>query len=203
MKNDCIFCDRAEFEDRIIYEDERHYLIATVGQILRTGGYVLLIPKVHTPCLGAMGDQDILFLSRLQDKIVSAITNEYGMSPIIFEHGIVGQSIKHAHIHIAAAYVPMTKRIKSNFRHCKIQSDQSLTTMAASYRKLKKPYLMWQDFGEVMPNVCWDPPAPPQYLRIVVAEALGTPERANWKNVDEIQDKESRDATVQRLKPYF
>jgi hypothetical protein len=41
------------------------------------------------------------------------------------------------------------------------------------------------------------------YLRIVAAEALGKPERANWRTMDAALDKKLYLETVSRLKPYF
>ena len=51
--------------------------------------------------------------------------------------------------------------------------------------------------------VCWNPPAPPQYLRLIVAELLGHPERGNWRNMDPELDKQLGQETVDRLKLYF
>jgi hypothetical protein len=66
-----------------------------------------------------------------------------------------------------------------------------------------KPYLM---VGEsyTYPQICINPQnVPLQYLRIVYAEALGRPERANWKNVDPIEDRERILNTVKRMNKYF
>ena len=69
----------------------------------------------------------------------------------------------------------------------------------------QKPYLYWRDAQTLFsqPTVCWDPPAPPQYLRTITAEALGRPERANWREMDPELDRKLGAETVRRLKPYF
>ena len=33
MPNNCVFCDRSKFEERLIHETENFYVIATLGQI--------------------------------------------------------------------------------------------------------------------------------------------------------------------------
>jgi len=53
---DCVFCDRAQFEDRLVGETKDFFVIATLGQIT-DGGYVLLVPKEHIACMGALADQ--------------------------------------------------------------------------------------------------------------------------------------------------
>ncbi len=78
----------------------------------------------------------------------------------------------------------------------------TLKNFGIVYSKLQKPYLLWNDFGLIF-EIIWDPPAPLQYLRIVVADALGRPERANWRNMDPELDKKLWSETVKRLKPYF
>jgi len=46
MGDNCPFCDKKQFEERLIAEVDGFYLIATLGQIT-DGGYVLLVPKEH------------------------------------------------------------------------------------------------------------------------------------------------------------
>ena len=64
----CVFCDKKNFTERVVYENESAYVIASLGQIT-DGGYLLLVPKIHASCMGAMaiGQQvellKLLFLS--------------------------------------------------------------------------------------------------------------------------------------------
>lgn len=197
----CPFCNKPNFADRIIYEDEHHYVIASVGQMLDTGGYVLVFPKTCVRCVAAMGDQDIFFLSRMEDKIIAAMTKAYGETPTRFEHGIVGQSVKHAHVHFIPKHISMTQRIKADFRQNKPKEIGDMAMIAHYYRKKRVPYLTWTDNSKLM--VCWNPPAPRQYLRIVGADELGVPERADWTKADKEIDHQLRQLTVQTLKPYF
>ena len=53
---DCVFCDRAQFEDRLVGETKDFFVIATLGQII-DGGYVLLVQKEHIASMGALADQ--------------------------------------------------------------------------------------------------------------------------------------------------
>ncbi len=214
MAENCVFCDRKQFEERLIAEWDGFYIIATLGQIT-DGGYVLLFPAEHTPCMGALTKEQNGVALRLTEQICHALTLEYGPKqttknawPItIFEHGIIGQTIKHAHLHFLPAVLDLRRRIRSDFSIAEIDRLQSAARLQELYeenpdKENPEPYLFWTNpDGEA--NVCWDPPAPPQYLRIIAAQELGRPERANWRTMDPELDKKLWSETVRRLKPYF
>lgn len=203
-ENDCVFCDKSKFEERLVGETKDFWVIATLGQIT-DGGYLLLVPKRHVECLGAMTSKEVKLLDKLEVKTCDALVAEYSVSPsdmIIFEHGIVGQTIKHAHLHIVPANAIIANRISDDFPKSDVSCILSFSDFRKNlYNKRREPYLLWNDLWGM--KVCWNPPAPPQYLRIVVAEALGRPERANWKEMDPELDKKLWQETVKRLKPYF
>jgi diadenosine tetraphosphate (Ap4A) HIT family hydrolase len=207
VENNCAFCDRTQFEERIIAETDEYYCIATLGQI--TGGYVLVAPKEHILCIGAFNQEQIDSFIRITQKVCPAVASEYqqgqgtiSRSLTLFEHGIVGQTVKHAHLHIVPAMVDMTHRIRADFPDTKIEEFEHTAYLREQYTKHPQPYLFW-----TTPNstamVCWNPPAPLQYLRIVAAELRGSPERANWRAMDPKLDRRLWSETVKRLKPYF
>lgn len=202
MKNDCIFCDRTKFEECIIAENKDCYIIATLGQITNSG-YVLIIPKHHVSCLGAMSEREIAKIDSLSRATSDYIEIEYGIKPIIFEHGIVGQTIQHAHLHLLPARVRLCNRIYQDFPNAQICFLDSIKLLRLNYDFTgRKKYLFWST-PENLLKVVVDPPAPPQYLRTVAAELLSHPERGNWRNMDPELDKRLWEETVSRLKPYF
>ena len=183
--------------------DSPHSPLATLGQIT-DGGYLLLIPKRHVECIGAMEELEIMVLTGLLYQTKAALIKEYRQAWALFEHGIIGQTIKHAHMHVlpTAIFADFTSRVQKDFPKCDISLLNSLDSLREFYQKVQKPYLLLEHFGEKH-KIFWDSSAPPQYLRIVVAEALGRPERANWRNMDPELDKKLWSETVTRLKPYF
>lgn len=204
----CIFCDRSQFEERLVGETDKFWFIATLGQIT-DGGYVLIVPKRHILCIGAMREAEIEDILRVATKAKWAIAAEYGMMPVVFEHGIVGQTIEHAHLHLMPAGIHgrLLERIMSDFPNVEISNIASLTALHSIYAKIRQKYLLldivqrpWSPWHF---RVAWDPAAPPQYLRTVSAELIGRPERANWRNTDPELDKRLWSETVRRLKPYF
>ncbi|MDO8743257.1 MAG: HIT domain-containing protein [Candidatus Azambacteria bacterium] len=201
MDNNCVFCDRTQFEERIIAENNNFYIIATLGQI--RSGYVLIIPKRHVSCFGAMKGLGIIQIDDILLSLSDYIEIEYGIRPIVFEYGVVGQTIQHAHLHLLPAKIRMCGRIYQDFPNAQICFLDSLKILRCNYDMTgRKKYLLWSTPEGLLKAVI-DPPAPPQYLRIIAAELDGHPERANWRNMDPELDKQLWQETVNRLKPYY
>lgn len=201
MEDDCIFCDRDKLIDRLVGEDEHFLIVATFGQISE-GGHLILISKQHVTCVGAMLQQDVKYLERLCHNVRNAIRTEYGVEPIIFEHGIIGQTVKHAHLHFVPESCDITGRVTKDFPENEITVISSLSELVRLYANRQEQYLLWRDSSGIA-RACWNPPAPTQYLRIVVAETVGRPSRANWKDMDPALDRRLGQETVTRLKRYF
>lgn len=203
----CVFCDRKQFEERLCGETDDFWIIATLGQIT-DGGYLLLVPKRHVLCVGAMTKLEIEAFSREIHKIRCSLYEEYNLSNIdeitVFEHGIVGQTVKHAHFHFIPKLCNITERVRKDFPQSEVVNMESgnLDELRKLYRKNKKPYLIWKD-DEPIIRICLNPPAPLMYLRIITAKALGVPERGNWRQMDPELDKKLWSETVKKLKPYF
>lgn len=209
MEKTCVFCDRKQFEERLIHETDDFNVIATLGQIT-DGGYVLLAPKRHILCYGAFDEELFHESLMLGEKICRALTAEYGLSrtgetpcpATAFEHGIVGQTIKHGHVHFVPALMDFSDRIRRDFPAAETDKLTKFAHIPESYSQHPEPYLFWTDKNG-LGNVCWNPPAPPQYLRILAAKELGRPERANWRTMDAELDRKLWSETVRRLTPYF
>ena len=115
MEPDCVFCDRTKFEERIAGDDGKFWKITTLGQI-SDGGYMLEVPKRHVSCIGAMEEQEINLLAMAENKMRFVLSQEYKTRHVaFFEHGIVGQTVKHAHLHFIPEKLSITGRIKKDF----------------------------------------------------------------------------------------
>lgn len=197
----CVFCDPEKIEPRTIASFDGVNIVATLGQITE-GGYILLIPANHVPCVGAMDEVQIATVDRVSREIAYCLKQKYRSAVTIFEHGIVGQTINHAHIHFFPDDVDLAYRIQSDFPESEIQTLNNLVELQQLYQERRQPYLLCSaQFGKFM--VCWNPPAQSQYLRIVTAEALSVPERADWKKMDPDLDNALIDETIRILKPCF
>lgn len=212
VESNCPFCDIKQFEERLIAKIDGFYIIATFGQIT-DGGYVLLFPVEHILCMGVLAREQVSRMLVLANKICRVLTQEYGLKqsreslyPItLFEHGIVGQTVKHAHLHFLPTALDLTPKIQRDFPNFVIEPIEYVGHLQSLYQEKPQPYLNWMtgQEGNTGVRVLWNPPAPPQYLRIVAAQALGRPERANWRTMDPELDKRLWSDTVRRLRLYF
>ncbi len=192
MENSCAFCDRKNFEDRVVKETDNFFVVASLGQIT-DGGHLLVIPKKHIVCLGevfeaAQFKELVLQMRRALLAVYerNAVVRRYAV--MAFEHGIVGQSVFHAHLHLLPARLFITDQVRMDFPDSEIQKMPEGDSMQALYIQRPEPYLYWMTpNGEEM--VCWNPPASPRYFRELFAERLGYPERADWKKVNQEHDK--------------
>ena len=199
--SDCVFCNFSKIKERIIATIEGFNIVATLGQITN-GGYLLLIPTRHTSCLGNLKSDEITSLENVLSQTMVFLEEEYQSGVTLFEHGIVGQTVKHAHLHLIPSKIKFHKSIVSDFPHSEIQSITSLTQLSNLYKKRQEPYLLWSTVNSNY-QICWNPPAAPEYLRILSAQALGVPERASWRNMNPQLDKELIDQTITKMFPFF
>lgn len=192
MSARCPFCDRGALEDRLILESPNFAVIPTKGQIL--DGYTLLIPKRHTICFGDLSESEMDEAVMLLERVRNAVTAAYGQPPIVFEHGVVGQTVRHAHLHVVPTAVDLLARIVADF-----PDYQRVSTLAAVQETFQRegPYLYYENAkGEkhVFRIFKW-----PQYLRLVLAEEVGHPERGDWKKMDPLLDQKMMLSTWETL----
>lgn len=197
----CTFCDFSKIEARTIATIEGFHITISLGQITN-GGYLLLIPQKHTICLGALTKAQATHLDHLTDQVILLLEEEFQDHVTYFEHGIVGQTISHAHLHIFPSKINLKDQILKDFPESKIEATEGFSEFRKRYRTVRLPYLLWSTpRHETL--VCWNPPAKPEYLRLLTANLLGVPERGSWKNMDRVLDQKLTDETMSRLAQTF
>lgn len=178
----CRFCFLSESEI-VLKETQNFYALPTVGSMVE--GYLLLNPKSPLPSLGSMNVRSIGEFLSLKEEIKNALAHIYG-GVIFFEQGRVGVCIAlpgedkttchHAHLHCVGVNVDLSKRIcEDGYRPIKISEWGEVIDLAEKY-----PHYLYY---ENMENMYFFPATsvPPQYLRFILAEALGIPDAADWR----------------------
>lgn len=141
--SECVFCDRANFENRIIAENDRVYIVATLGQIT-PGGHVLVFPKKHVRCMGDIDDgfDDVRpSLLRAISSVSAALATEHDVlqdEVSLFEHGIAGQTVPHAHVHVVPSSMNFAERIKKDFPSRILQTFHTWEDVFFGFQKTKK-----------------------------------------------------------------
>ena len=93
---DCVFCNREEIQEDILFETN-HFLVK-VGIGIITPGHVLLIPKQHYRTFAGLPEPLEAEFECIKEKLKEKIRQSFS-DPILFEDGNWRQSVKHAHIH--------------------------------------------------------------------------------------------------------
>ncbi|MBD3311034.1 MAG: HIT domain-containing protein [Candidatus Magasanikbacteria bacterium] len=129
-KTDCVFCKKENINEGIIYEDKN--FIIKVGFAIIAAGHVMIIPKKHYSCFGAMPVNLLKEYDKLKTKLIKEIETKFSR-PILIEYGVWGQSINHAHMHFipksSAGY--KIKNIISEIKRCH-------PGFKIKYKKIKK-----------------------------------------------------------------
>jgi len=98
IRSDCPFCDLDSWALKYrLKETQNFWLVCTSLPLVE--GHVMIIPKKHLSCVGEfdndlMGEFDMLYR-----ETINFIKNHYGDFGG-FEHGKIGQTVFHAHVHI-------------------------------------------------------------------------------------------------------
>lgn len=162
-----IFCKFKEKFPGQIIEETKNFLLVHDGYPL-IEGHLLIIPKKHFRCFLEVDTKLIKELVKLKKKTISFLTKYY-YKPILFEHGITGQTILHAHLHL----LPTEKSILSETKE-----------KGKAMKIFEIPYLYYKENKEYY----FQPKAkiPPGFLHTTFAKKLKRPikglERA--KNLD-------------------
>jgi len=121
--NLCLFCSPKSKTLNKLHETLNFYLL-TDGAPLGPG-HLLLVPKKHFSCYGNLPKKLDKEFSLLKETISTFLGKNFGRF-ILFEHGILGQTVFHAHLH----FLPTNKRVfpfaKKTYTVKKIKNFSSL-----------------------------------------------------------------------------
>lgn len=178
LKNDpmCPHCDPNSFAlKHILNITSNFYILCDVHPLVE--GHILIIPKQHTPCMGALIPQvyeefvqSYLFVSRF----LKLAYGDYAT----FEHGLVGQTVFHAHMHL----LPFKGDIATIIPewHKSLHSIKQLKELIDVYKKQHKYLFISLNVNMWLVDVVL---GKPRFFRDRFASALGKPERGDWKKV--------------------
>ena len=194
----CDFCvansdSNHEVAKRTIIETENFRVFPILGQIVE--GYLLIAPKEHYACLGAMPDKQIDEFIDLKETVGNKLQKVYG--PHIFvEHGVIGQTVLHAHMH--AIPFPREKDLFEEYARNfpKYRQLDSLKELKDVWTK-EGVYLYYEINTH---KFAFFTHIVPQYARIAVANKLGVPERANWRTMPRKLDEMLIKNAIEKLK---
>jgi ATP adenylyltransferase len=184
--SNCLFCsvyDQLEthprqIEDTVLAESEFFYLKPTLGHFIE--GYCLIISKDHYRTIAEIPREMMSDLVSFSDTVKRTIEEKYGPNIVSFEHGAVcptermGSCIDHAHLHV----VPLPTNEIPRLRPIDGQDLSSIEEIHSMTQG--RPYLYFE--ADNCMTVSIGPQRlPSQYMRRVIAAAVGLDDKWDWR----------------------
>jgi len=139
-----IFCQIEEkLKSQIIDESKNFYLLHDGFPLME--GHLLLIPKKHFDCYLSLDKNLIEEFNLFKNKVVDFLTKYY-QKPVIFEHGIAGQTVFHAHLHLLPTDILITKQIK------KVAKATKITKVPYLYYEVNNKKIYYQPIKKIIPG---------------------------------------------------
>jgi diadenosine tetraphosphate (Ap4A) HIT family hydrolase len=170
IRSNCPFCDQQDPCWTYLLEETNNFRVICEYNPLKEG-HILIIPKQHIPSIGEYPDNLFAEFKILYEKVSNFILSNYG-SLSTFEHGRIGQTIFHSHIHLLPFSGNVLDIIPEGKSYLKeIENLESLRgkTEYLFFSIGNKKWLVDTTLGA------------PRFFRDRFAKAMGTPERSDWK----------------------
>lgn len=176
IREHCPHCDpTADAFRNLLEETDQFRIVCDVHPIIE--GHSLIIPKAHLSCVGEYDDSQFNEFAKHYEKVSAFVQKHYG-SASTFEHGKIGQSVFHSHVHILPFEGEPTQIVPEGLDHCtplsKIEDLRSLYRREGMYLFFSIGNRRWMVDTSL---------AAPRFFRDRFAAALGRPERGNWKEM--------------------
>ena len=187
-----------DLKSRLLFRSEELVVMPSLGQI--ADGHLLLLPIQHWTALADLPESLLKEFAVLFAGVSAILKEQYG-SCVSFEHGVRpggsgGCGISHAHLHTVPfpAELDPVDTLRTKFTYRLIEDLKEIGKQSEGM----SGYLFYQDSDSR--SYMFDAPRlPSQYMRRVLAEALGTNDW-DWRSAG----REDRlVATVNRLSNYF
>lgn len=178
IEKDCAHCPGGFGLEYPLYDDDLFWVVCDVHPLIQ--GHILIIPKEHISTMANLSEDAFIKYGELYIKVklfINALYGEVGT----FEHGIIGQTVFHAHTHFLPFNHNTEEIISDKKAFHKIYNLQEIKDEFAQ----KQKYLFFEN-----KNQMWLVDMKlgfPGFFRNIFAELLGAKERANWKKARENQ----------------
>jgi len=177
LRNNCPHCDSDSFASKYPLEESNNFrVVCDVHPLIE--GHILIIPKKHLSCIGKYSESDYLEFLSLFTKYSDFIKKTYG-SVSTFEHGKIGQTVFHSHVHLLPFNGSPTQIIPEGLNS--LVSFSNLSHLKDAY--LKEGKYLYFSIADQKWTVNTDLGSP-GFFRDRFAKALKVPERGNWKDMD-------------------
>jgi ATP adenylyltransferase len=182
----CSFCDEFKSRElilndinlgnRILYETEHFVIFPSLGSFVE--GYLLIASKEHYLSMASLPKHLYQELEDVQNRVKKVLTKHYSL-PLFYEHGPIienkaGCCVDHAHTHALPVQIDLVKLVNEEF------SSKQIDTYA-DLNEIDYPYLFIEGNDDKKHIFKLEHLIPSQYLRQIIAEQFGFPEKYDWE----------------------
>lgn len=171
-EENCVHCPGGIGLEYPLFDDNLFWVVCDAHPLIE--GHILIIPKEHISCMGNLSVSAFSRYKELYNQVKKIVSENYG-SVAIFEHGITGQTVFHAHTH----FFPFTGSTNSIISKTNaLKKIDSLDQLEKEF-KLRGKYLFFENANEM-----WFVDTSlgyPRFFRNIFAELLDVKDRADWK----------------------
>jgi len=176
LKKDCPHCNLSSFATKHPLKETKNFIVVCdVHPLIE--GHILIMPKQHISCIGEYRKNFLDEFLELYKQFLNFIKQTYG-SVSSFEHGKIGQTVFHSHVHLLPFKGKPTEIVPEGTG--KLSKLQTISELIAVFNKDNK-YL----FFSIEDNL-WIVDlllGAPRFFRDRFAKVLGNPNRGNWKQM--------------------
>ncbi|HWX21989.1 MAG TPA: non-canonical purine NTP pyrophosphatase [Candidatus Binatia bacterium] len=165
---------------RVVYEDEHFVVLPPLGEFMEGG--LLVLTREHVLSLAQLRPEIFEHLERLLRELGKALVEQYGVPPLVFEHGPAPEwskgvcCVDHAHLNIFPAAVEVHPHLAKRM-NLSIGSLADLSRL----RRAEFGYLFVQE-NDGTRRAYDGQNVPTQLVRRVITTQLGHPERWHWRD---------------------
>lgn len=189
----CRFCDTltmtvpTEKWNTALLESPNFVVLPSLGALVE--GWLLVVPKQHALCVGALSAFVLDELNEIKDAISLALERVYG--PICaFEHGpskpntAVGCSVDHAHLHLVPSSFDLGSAAEEYLPAGAQWTPARLQDCRTAHHSLSNYLYFEQPIG--VGYITTHPKLGSQVFRRAFAKAGGRPDQFNWREYDHL-----------------
>jgi len=187
--DDCRLCaeiqggGQTKIWNRPLFESENFLVLPSLGALVE--GWLLLLPKTHHVCVGAMTDDLMREMYSIKGTVGSLLEKRYG-SITIFEHGpsregtSVGCGVDHAHLHFTPLSFDLARAVAPFL-------PNGADWVTAQQEDCRDAFLHGQDYLYLEQPVgkgrlLTASGIGSQLFRRAIAMHLGSPNEFNWRD---------------------
>jgi diadenosine tetraphosphate (Ap4A) HIT family hydrolase/ADP-ribose pyrophosphatase YjhB (NUDIX family) len=162
----CPFCHEAAVAPGVLAETAQFVLVCDRAPLVP--GHLLIIPRVHLACYGALPRALYPEFRALKTRVAEFLSEAFA-PPVFFEHGLVAQTVPHAHLHAVPAYGPdpLLEQVRAGRSSLRARG---LGTLHRWYGR-QGAYLFYESGDQAY--VLAPEAAPGGYLKTAFAQAAG------------------------------